>query len=98
MVREVVLNVVEELKKQLPSSQICQCLGVPQSTYYHWQKNEQREEMKRKNESNEKLVNSAATINFDMDIEKLQRYSIKPCISTIKPCSVLCRNTVGNAG
>ncbi|MDR4231616.1 IS3 family transposase (plasmid) [Priestia megaterium] len=48
VVPEVVLNLVEELKEKLPISQICQCLGIPRSTYYRWQKNEQGEETKRK--------------------------------------------------
>ncbi|WP_430234858.1 helix-turn-helix domain-containing protein, partial [Priestia endophytica] len=43
MVPEVVLNLVEELKEKLPISQICQCLGIPRSAYYRWQKNEQGE-------------------------------------------------------
>lgn len=71
MVREVVLNVVEELKKQLPISQICQCLGVPRSTYYRWQKNEQREEMKRKKRIERKIGEQCRNHKFRYGYRKI---------------------------
>ncbi|MEB4855864.1 IS3 family transposase [Priestia megaterium] len=71
VVREVVLNVVEELKKQLPISQICQCLGVPRSTYYRWQKNEQREEMKRKKRIERKIGEQCRNHKFRYGYRKI---------------------------
>ena len=71
MVREVVLNVVEELKKQLPISQICQCLGVPRSTYYRWQKNEQREETKRKKRIERKIGEQCRNHKFRYGYRKI---------------------------
>ncbi|MCM3546931.1 IS3 family transposase, partial [Priestia megaterium] len=71
VVREVVLNVVEELKKQLPISQICQCLGIPRSTYYRWQKNEQREETKRKKWIEQKIGEQCRTHKFRYGYRKM---------------------------
>ncbi|MFS2171120.1 IS3 family transposase [Priestia megaterium] len=71
VVREVVLNVVEELKKQLSISQICQCLGVPRSTYYRWQKNEQREETKRKKWIEQKIGEQCRNHKFRYGYRKI---------------------------
>lgn len=38
MVPEVVLDLVEELKGKYTITTICDCIGVPRATYYHWQK------------------------------------------------------------
>lgn len=38
MVPEVVLELVEDLKRKYTISTICDCIGVPRATYYRWKK------------------------------------------------------------
>ncbi|MGN7484126.1 IS3 family transposase [Priestia megaterium] len=59
------------LKKQLLISQICQCLGIPRSTYYRWQKNEQREETKRKKWIERKIGEQCRTHKFRYGYRKM---------------------------
>jgi transposase InsO family protein len=39
MVQEAVIELVESLKVKYPIKLICECLGVPRSSYYRWLKN-----------------------------------------------------------
>lgn len=38
MVPEIVLELVKELKEKYPVTLICECLGIPRSSYYRWVK------------------------------------------------------------
>lgn len=38
MVPEVAVELVDELKKEMPIKEICSHLGIPRSTYYRWRK------------------------------------------------------------
>ncbi|WP_368738716.1 helix-turn-helix domain-containing protein, partial [Escherichia coli] len=43
MVPEIAVNLVEELKEQIPIYQICFHLGIPRSTYYRWKQHSQQD-------------------------------------------------------
>ncbi|MEC1071978.1 hypothetical protein [Priestia megaterium] len=93
---EIVVNVVEELKGQVPVYRICRCLNISRSTFYHWKKHGQLEITKKRNGWNNKWVNNAVNISFDMIIERSQRYSIERRRLNINLYNMPCRNMVGN--
>lgn len=47
MVPEIAVNLVEELKEQIPIYQICFHLGIPRSTYYRWKQHSQQDTRKK---------------------------------------------------
>ncbi|OZT10593.1 IS3 family transposase [Priestia aryabhattai] len=47
VVPEIAVNLVEELKEQIPIYQICFHLGIPRSTYYRWKQHSQQDTRKK---------------------------------------------------
>lgn len=74
MVREIAVDLVDELKAGMPIGEICRHLGIPRSTYYRWRRQKQLEASRQGRQSNEKSARCAGIISFDMATVKSLPY------------------------